>query len=93
MNVYEDVWATACAGQPMTPQQQGATRSATCYAAQVAADVALFAFRYGGGEANYLSSRLQRCLRDIYSAAQHQLVNNDAYEEHAQTLLHLQETP
>src|SRR5205085_2340145 len=77
------------AGQPLTPQQQVETRSATCYATQVAAEAATLAYRYGGGEANYLTSRLQRCLRDVYGAAQHQLVSNDAYEEHAQGFLGL----
>lgn len=89
LDVYEAVWATASAGHPLTPQQQAETRSATCYATQVAAEVATLAFRYGGGQANYLSSPLQRCLRDVNGAAQHQLVSNDAYEEHAQGLLGL----
>jgi len=93
VEIYEDVWATTCAGYPLTPQQQVETRSATCYTTQVAAEAATIAYRYGGGEANYLSSRLQRCLRDVYGAAQHQLVSNDAYEEHAQGLLGLAGTP
>jgi len=93
VEIYEDVWATACAGYPLTPQQQVETRSATCYATQVAAEAATLAYRYGGGEANYLSSRLQRCLRDVHGAAQHQLVSNDAYEEHAQGLLGLASAP
>src|SRR5262249_50021329 len=91
--IYENVWATACAGDPLTPQQQVETRSIACYVTQVAAEAATLAYRYGGGEANYLSSRLQRCLRDVYGAAQHQLVSNDAYEEHAQGLLGLAGTP
>jgi alkylation response protein AidB-like acyl-CoA dehydrogenase len=89
LEVYQDVWTTACAGQPLSPQQQAETRSCTCYATQVACEAATVAYRYGGGEANYQSSILQRCLRDIHGAAQHQLVNNDAYEEHAQGLLGL----
>jgi len=93
VEIYEDVWATACTGYPLTPQQQVETRSATCYATQVAAEAATLAYRYGGGEANYLSSRLQRCLRDVHGAAQHQLVSNDAYEEHAQGLLGLASAP
>jgi indole-3-acetate monooxygenase len=93
VDIYQDVWVTACAGQPLRPQQQVETRSVTCYATEVAVEVATLAFRYGGGEANYLSSRLQRCLRDVNGAAQHQLVSNDAYEEHAQGLLGLRDTP
>lgn len=89
VEIYEDVWATTCAGRPLTPQQQVETRSATAYATQVAAEVATMAFRYGGGEANYLTSRLQRALRDVYGTAQHQITSNDAYEEHAQVLLGL----
>src|SRR5215471_16378844 len=89
VEIYEDVWATACAGRSLTPQQQVETRSAASYVTQVAAEAAALAYRYGGGEANYVSSRLQRCLRDVYGAAQHQLVSNDAYEDHAQGLLGL----
>jgi len=87
MEIYQDVWATASAGQPLSAQQQAETRSATCYATQVSVEAASLAYRYGGGEANYLSSILQRCLRDANGAAQHQLVNNDSYEEHSQGLL------
>ena len=93
VEIYEDVWATACAGRSLTPQQQVETRSAASYVTQVAAEAAALAYRYGGGEANYVSSRLQRCLRDVYGAAQHQLVSNDAYEDHAQGLLGLAGTP
>ncbi len=93
VQVYEEVWATACAGRPLTPQQQSATRSVTCYATEVAVNVASTAFRYGGGEANYLSSQLQRALRDVYGTAQHQIASNDAYEEHAQGLLGLAGAP
>jgi len=85
--IYDEVWATASAGRALTPQQHIETRSATCYTTDVAVEVATLAFRYGGGEANYLASQLQRCLRDVHGAAQHQLVSNDAYEEHAQGLL------
>jgi hypothetical protein len=74
-------------GSP-APQQQVETRSVACYVTQVAVEAAL-AYRYGGGEANYVASRLQRCLRDVHGAAQHALVSNDAYEEHAQGLLGL----
>jgi alkylation response protein AidB-like acyl-CoA dehydrogenase len=86
---YADVWATACAGVPLTLQQQVETRSVACYVTQVAVEAAILAYRYGGGEANYVASRLQRCLRDVNGAAQHALVSNDAYEEHAQGLLGL----
>jgi indole-3-acetate monooxygenase len=86
---YADVWATACTGAPLTPQQHVETRSVACYVTQVAVEAATLAYRYGGGEANYVASRLQRCLRDVHGAAQHALVSNDAYEEHAQGLLGL----
>ena len=38
------------------------------------------AFRYGGGEALYLSSDLQRCHRDLDAAAQHLFVSDAVYE-------------
>ena len=45
------------------------------------------AFRFGGGTAMYSSHVLQKCLRDINAAAQHQMVSDRAYENHGQFAL------
>ena len=63
------------------------TRTVATYATDVAVEVVSAAFRYSGGSAIYLSNSMQRCLRDIETAAQHLLVSSSAYENHGQFLL------
>jgi hypothetical protein len=46
-------------------------------------------FRYSGEAALYMTSVLQRCLRDINAAAQHLMVSDAAYENYGQCLLGL----
>jgi alkylation response protein AidB-like acyl-CoA dehydrogenase len=55
------------------------------YATEVAIEVALFAYRYGGGTALRLDSPIQRTLRDLLAAQQHVYVadlNYDALGRH-----------
>ena len=42
-----------------------------------------------GGAALQLSNMLQQCRRDIHAAAQHRILSDAAYENHAQFLLNL----
>ena len=49
------------------------------------------AFRYSGGSAIYFSNTMQRCLRDIDTAAQHLMVSNSGYENYGQLILGLPE--
>ena len=64
-------------------------RASAAYSTDVAADVVSQAFRFGGGTAMYNSHVLQKCLRDINAAAQHQMVSDRAYENHGQFALGL----
>ena len=89
VEVFEEAWDTVCAGDTLSPQLQAKTRSAATYATDVAVEVVSTAFRYSGGSAVFLSSTLQRCLRDIETAAQHLLVSSSAYENHGQFMLGL----
>jgi alkylation response protein AidB-like acyl-CoA dehydrogenase len=75
-----EVWSAACAGERLSLEQWGACRAAMTYVTDVAADVATFAYRYGGGPALYLSHPLQRCFRDIHTATQHGVVSDENYE-------------
>jgi alkylation response protein AidB-like acyl-CoA dehydrogenase len=50
------------------------------YATEVALDVALMAFRYGGGTALRLESPIQRTLRDLLAAQQHMYVADHNYD-------------
>ena len=48
--------------------------------AEAATEVAEFAYRYGGGDAVYAASPLQRALRDLRVASQHVLVSEANHE-------------
>lgn len=85
--VFEEAFATVSAGNSISPQFHAKTRSVGTYATDVAMGVVSTAFRYSGGSAIYLSNSMQRCLRDIETAAQHLLVNSSAYENHGQFML------
>ena len=85
--VFEEAFATVSAGNTIGPQLHSKTRSVATYATDVAVQVVSTAFRYSGGSAIYLSNSMQRCLRDIETAAQHLLVSSSAYENHGQFLL------
>ncbi len=89
IEILEEAWATVCQGRTLDPRLQAEMRSSATYATQVAVDVVSLAFRYGGGTALYLSSVLQRCLRDINAAAQHLMVSDSTYEIHGQFALGL----
>ncbi len=91
VEILEEAWRSVCNGQTPEPSLQAQMRSCATYTTEVAADVVSQAFRYGGGSALFMSSVLQRCLRDINAAAQHQMVSDTAYENHGQFLLGLPE--
>lgn len=55
-------------------------RCAATHAAEVAVDVATFAYRNGGAHAVYASSALGRAYRDALTASQHVHLLDDVYE-------------
>ena len=89
VEVLEAAWKVATDGQTPGPELQTQLRGVAAYATEVAVEVISTCFRYSGGEALYDSSVLQRCLRDINAAAQHQMVSDTAFENHGQFLLGL----
>ena len=89
VEILEEAWQSVCNGRTPAPPLQAQLRGCATYTTDVAADVVAQAFRYGGGSALFMSSVLQRCLRDINAAAQHQMVSDAAYENHGQFLLGL----
>jgi alkylation response protein AidB-like acyl-CoA dehydrogenase len=62
-------------------------RALMAYATDVAAEVATFAFRSGGGSALYAGGVLERCFRDIHAATQHVAASDDAYDFTGSVLL------
>jgi alkylation response protein AidB-like acyl-CoA dehydrogenase len=89
LEVYDEAWAFATMGEVPPPRVQAAIRSAAAFATEVAAEVTMDAFRFGGGEAAYSAHRLQRYLRDINVGAQHLMVSTIAYENHGQFMMGL----
>lgn len=84
VEILEEVWAAVSSGMAPDPRMQVEMRSSATLATDVAADVITQAFRFGGGAGLYLSSPLQRCLRDINAAAQHLMVSESIYETQGQ---------
>jgi alkylation response protein AidB-like acyl-CoA dehydrogenase len=89
IEVLERAWQTVCAGQSPAPRMQAEMRSVATFATDVALDVTATAFRYGAGSAVWLTSMLQRCLRDLSVAASHLMMNDSSYENYGQFLLGL----
>lgn len=63
------------------------TRAAAAFATRVATDVVHDLVRFTGGDALRIGHFLEKGLRDVTMAASHLLVNEVAYENHAQFLL------
>jgi len=89
LEVYAEAWEIASGGEVPPPHMQAAIRSACAFATEVAAEVTLEAFRFGGGEAAYETHLLQRYLRDVNVGAQHLMMSAVAYENHGQFLMGL----
>ncbi len=87
LEVYAEAWEFASKGEVPPPRVQAAIRSATAYATEVACDVTMECFRFGGGEAAFDGHRLQRYLRDVNVGAQHLMVSSIAYEHHGRFAL------
>jgi indole-3-acetate monooxygenase len=71
------LWATAVAGHDLTPDTLAKARSAATWATTAAAEVVDVAYTMGGGSSLYLTSALQRRLRDVKAVTQHFAVKPD----------------
>ncbi len=89
IDIFEKAWQTVCDGNTPDLQSQAEMRGVGTFVTEVAVDVVTTAYRYGGARSIYLSHILQQNLRDINAVAQHFIVNDSAYENHAQFLLGL----
>ena len=86
-DVFGDVWAGLEPGRGPRPDQQAKMRSVASLSTEMCMDVVTRAFRYAGGEAVYADNQIQRCWRDLNTAAQHFLVSESAFENHGKFLL------
>jgi indole-3-acetate monooxygenase len=85
--IFEQVWDGLGPGRAPRPDQQAKMRSAASHATEMCLEVVTRAFRYAGGGAVYANDEIQRCWRDLNTAAQHFLVSESSYENHGKFLL------
>jgi len=64
-------WRIADAGRELSPEDRARTRSTAVWVARTAACVVDAAYHAGGGTSVYVSSPLQRRLRDVHAVTQH----------------------
>jgi len=72
-----ELWETAAEGAPLSWEQRAHIRAAAVWATERAAAAVTTAYRLGGGTSIYLSSPLQRRLRDVNAITQHFLLRPD----------------
>jgi alkylation response protein AidB-like acyl-CoA dehydrogenase len=85
--VFSGAWDVVCRGGLPAPRLQAQMRSVAAFATDAAIEVADVAFRQSGSRVVYRSGMLQRCFRDLHTAAQHWLVRDTAYGVYGQFLL------
>jgi alkylation response protein AidB-like acyl-CoA dehydrogenase len=66
-----DAWATVSGGAAVSWEQRGLLRLASTQAATQAVQAVELLFTAAGASAVYASTGLERCLRDVRTAAQH----------------------
>jgi alkylation response protein AidB-like acyl-CoA dehydrogenase len=91
IDVHERAWERVSGGVTPDPALEAEMRASAVMCTDVALDVATQAFRFAGGSALYLESRLQMCWRDVNAGAQHFAVSDVAYENLGQYMLGLPE--
>jgi alkylation response protein AidB-like acyl-CoA dehydrogenase len=84
-----DIWQTVCRGERPSPEQRAVYRLAVARAYDNAVEAVDLMYRVAGASAIYAESRLDRCLRDIHTAAAHVWVSPDTYELAGRLLLGL----
>ena len=84
-----DVWDTVSRGETPTPDQRAIYRLAIAQANANAVAAVDLVYSLGGATSIYARSRLDRCLRDVHTAAAHVWVAPDTYELAGRLLLGL----
>ena len=83
-------WATVQAGGRVSVADRASIRLAAANAAASAAEAVDLCFSAAGGSAVYAASPLQRCLRDVHVATQHQMLSARNSEVFARVRLGLE---
>ena len=84
-----DVWETVCRRETPTPAQRAIYRLSIAQSYANAVQAVDLMYSLGGATSIYAASRLDRCLRDVHTAAAHVWVAPDTYELAGRLLLGL----
>jgi alkylation response protein AidB-like acyl-CoA dehydrogenase len=84
-----DTWETVSRGERPSPTQRAIFRLAIAHAMDNALEAVDLVYRVGGATSIYAEGRLDRCLRDVHTAAAHVWVAPDTYELAGRLLLGL----
>ena len=84
-----DIWETVCRRETPSPSQRAIYRLAVAQAYANAVEAVGSMYNLAGATAIYARSRLDRCLRDVHTAAAHVWVAPDTYELAGRLLLGL----
>jgi len=82
-----EVWSAAQHGTPVTLDQRAMCRLASVHAARAATEAVDLCFEAAGGSAVYVTSGLQRHLRDVHTAGQHVVLAASGYETVGRVML------
>jgi alkylation response protein AidB-like acyl-CoA dehydrogenase len=82
-----DSWGTASRGVPLSWEQRGLLWLSATQAATQALQAVDIVYRAGGASSVYVSTQLERCLRDIRTSSQHLQVMPANYEVAGQLFL------
>jgi alkylation response protein AidB-like acyl-CoA dehydrogenase len=86
----EDLWQTASSAGAITPQLRINVRLAVLTAAENSLDIVESLYRLAGSTAVFQASPLERCFRDIHTAAQHIATQDNRWENTGRVLLGLE---
>jgi alkylation response protein AidB-like acyl-CoA dehydrogenase len=84
-----DLWETVSRGDKPSPEQRAIYRLSIAQAYANAVQAVDLMYSLGGATSIYTASRLDRCLRDVHTAAVHVWVAPDTYELAGRLLLGL----
>ena len=87
LEVLDEFWAAAVAGQPVEADLVPRARAAAAHAADIAVEVSSLAYRRGGGTVLYRDHPLNQCFRDAHAATQHVHMTDEMYEVVGASLL------
>jgi alkylation response protein AidB-like acyl-CoA dehydrogenase len=84
------IWDVASAGRQPSPEERTSLRLATLTAAEHSVEAIDILYRLAGTSAIFQSSPLERCWRDVHTAAQHMQVQEFRWETPGRALLGLE---